>query len=91
MRLRTIAFSLLLVACQSMPEKPVVEVGDIDFPASEVITRQSEGSDPSVRVPLSTYDKATCFKPKQWEEIKAYLWMLEDYARRCKSSQEAGK
>ena len=89
MRLRTIAFSLLLVACQSMPEKPVVEVGDIDFPASEVITRLSEGTEPSVRVPISSYDKATCFKPAPWEQVKVYLKLLEDYASRCRAASEA--
>jgi hypothetical protein len=82
-RLKAIACSALLMGCSSMPEKPTVEMGDVDFPAGEVITRKSTGSEASVRAPLSTYDKATCFKPREWEKEKAYIKLLEHFANAC--------
>lgn len=83
LRIRIAAFSLLLASCQTMPEKPIVEVGGVDYPADQVIAGLSDGSDPVHRVPLSTYDKATCFKPKEWEREKVYIKLLEDFGRRC--------
>lgn len=88
-----IAMGLLLAmaasGCQTLPEKPVVEVGAIDYPAGQVIAGLSDGSDPDRRVPLGAYDKATCFKPEAWEPWKAYVQLLEHYAHACDSAMGA--
>lgn len=83
MRLKTTVCSLLLLGCASIPDKPNVEMGDLDVPAGEVITRLSLGTERSVRKPLLEYDKATCFKPHAWEIEKAYIKLLENFANVC--------
>lgn len=88
-RTLTVAFNLLIAGCSSMPEKPVVEVGAINYPAGEVLAGLSDGSDSVHPVPLSAYDKATCFVPRSWELLKAYVQLLEDFGRRCKATVEA--
>lgn len=89
--MRIVAFSsLLLLGCVSPPTKPVVEVGAIDYPATQIIAGLSDGSDRLHREPLESYDKATCFKPKDWEQEIVYIHLLEAYAARCqKAAQEA--
>lgn len=74
---------LLLSGCASIPEKPVVEVGVIDYPRLEIMIGLSDGSDLIRHIPLSNYDKATCFRPESWEAMRVYLKLLEEYSKRC--------
>jgi hypothetical protein len=91
--LRTIAVacSMILSACASMPDKPIVETGQLDIHAGHVLTGLSDGSDPIYPVPLDDYDKAQCFKPKAWEDIKVYIHLLERFASQCQKVAEVGK
>ncbi len=85
MRLITIAAFSLLLGCSTLPAKPVVSVGALELvPAARIIEGLSDGSDPLHPVDLSEYDKATCFKPRAWEQEKAYIKLLEDFANRCR-------
>lgn len=80
--------SLLLVGCQSIPEKPVVELGLVDYPKDQILVKKSDGSDKVHREPLSTYDRATCFQPDPWKAWKTYVKLLEQYAATCKAAAE---
>lgn len=70
----------LLMACNA-PDKPEVLIGVVDYPREEVIEGRSGSDIDPVRVPLSTYDKATCFKPDQWELVQNYIHEMEAYIR----------
>lgn len=75
------SLALLLTSCLR-PEKPIVEVCQIDFGQSEAICGLSgQGANTKVtRFPLSDLDKATALKPKQWKVYKDYIDLLEVYA-----------
>ena len=83
--IRIAVCSALLAGCAAMPSKPIVMVGGIDYPRAEVIEGLSDGSDPVRRVPLSAYDKATCFRPADWEQWKSYVRLVEEFANTCSS------
>jgi hypothetical protein len=92
LRTATVVFSVLSsLGCASIPEKPVVEVGAVDYPADQAIVGRSDGSDTVRRIPLSLYDKATCFRPEEWEREKVYIQLLEQYAQRCQRAAEVAK
>lgn len=84
-----VACSLILLGCASIPDKPVVETGQLCLAGKveewHVKTGLSDGSDPINRTALADYDKAQCFKPRAWEDIKVYIHLLERYASRCES------
>lgn len=86
-RIIAVACSLLLSGCASLPDKPIVETGALDLAgpreAWHVKTGLSDGSDPVNHTPLLDYDKAQCFKPHAWEDLKVYIQLLEQYANRC--------
>lgn len=85
--LRTSLIAFSFAACESMPVRPDLEIGQLDLPRSEVIYGRTVGEnpDPLPRRPLSDYDKATCFMPKEWEKAENYKDSLEIYiARKCK-------
>lgn len=87
---RTIAVGSLfaLLGCGAMPTKPVIESGDLDVKAKQVIVGLSDGSDPLRRVPIQFYDKATCLKPSELEKQKVYILLLEDFAKgKCQVRQ----
>lgn len=86
---RTLAasFSLILSGCASMPDKPVVEIGQIDLPKAQVWIGLSDGTNSESQVPLNDYDKATCFKPGAWADEKTYILLLERYASQCQKAQ----
>jgi hypothetical protein len=86
MQLKTWLVVSLVVASSGckIPQKPSVEIGVLDIPSREVITFVDDQEEPK-RVPLESYDKATCFKPDAWEQVQVYIDLLEDYVRnRCK-------
>lgn len=82
-------FSLLLAGCASMPDKPVVESGQLELvgPREDwhVLAGLTDGSDAIHSAPMEDYDKAQCFKPKPWEEIKVYIHLLEEFGKHCKA------
>lgn len=69
-----------LVGCLK-PIKPKVEMGIVDYTANEIIAGiTGQGSNTiTFRVPISQYDKATCFKPKEWSIVSTYLHDMESY------------
>lgn len=71
-----------------MPDKPVVETGSLALVGPQedwhVLAGLSDGSDMIHRASLLDYDKAQCFKPRAWEEIKVYIQLLEAFGKRCK-------
>ena len=86
MQLHVTAISLaILQSCANMPEKPAVRGGFIDYPRDQIVERTFNGQGPRERKPLSTYHKARCFQPDQWEIFANYIDELETYARVCES------
>lgn len=91
-----VSSSLILSACchtGTLPDKPVVEVGVIDYPRDEVSVNMTGGNQIKAqdlkyevllqhtlqgqRKPLSEYHKAVCFQPQYWEMVQNYIDDLE--------------
>lgn len=94
-RILLASFSLFLVGCNTLPEKPIVTICIIDYPRQEGIcaetTNKTEARDLAIqaiaaaatkRIPLESMDKSVCFSPKEWEKVQNYIDILEDALRR---------
>jgi hypothetical protein len=64
------------------PEKPVVEVCQLDAGQSEGICGLSGGGANTAlqRKPLAEIDKSTMFPPKEWKKYKTYVDELAAYS-----------
>ena len=73
-----IIFSFLLVGCVA-PKKPIVELCHID--TIDDLCFCSLTSDPSSVIdnPLEYCDRATAFRPQEWEKVKNYMDELKIY------------
>ena len=75
------SLALLFQSCIK-PEKPVVEVCQLDAGASEGICGMSGQASNTIvaRKPLIAIDKSTCFPPTEWKKYKDYVDLLAKYA-----------
>lgn len=91
LRILWASFSLFLVGCNHLPEKPIVTICIIDYPRLEGIcaetSKETEAKDLALRaiaaaatrrVTLESMDKSVCFAPKEWEKVQNYIDLLED-------------
>lgn len=96
LKILPVTFSLLLLSgCNSMPEKPTVELCVIDYPSMEGIcvttTKDTQAREVALqslismaqrRVPLAQMDRSVCFAPVEWEKVQNYIDKLEEALRR---------
>lgn len=85
--LRLVVISELLVlaggmtaGCITPPEKPVVLMCSINYPQDAAICGNTD-SEESVNLPLRDLDRATAFKPADWEKIQNYVSLMEEYVK----------
>lgn len=63
---------VFLAGCMA-PKKPNVMLCHIDYEHDECICGMTEGDTELKVYPLEFCDKATAFRPKDWEEVKNYI------------------
>lgn len=85
--------SLILLGGCLRPDKPIVEVCQLDGGASEGICGKSGSgaNTQTIRKPIvlsepDGIDKSTCFPPTQWKSYKSYIDLMEAYATQLEQS-----
>jgi hypothetical protein len=91
--LRNLLFAIgsaILVGCGNVPQKPEVEMCFVETPAAPLAHYCLCGIAPGggmklkakklERHPIEYCDKATSFRPREWEKIQNYQDELLDYA-----------
>jgi hypothetical protein len=79
-----VAFSLL-AGCVTPPAKPLVSPCLLDIPDGEAFCAPISDVDKGAWEPIGGLDRATAFKPKDWEKVQNYIDAMENYVKtQCK-------